>query len=488
MLRTRITLVVVAATLLAIAVSVVSSYRGVTGLVSDQFDRALVDRADAVAAVLDAGRVPAERPDTTEQLLLPDGTVRPLSPGRPALPVPPGALAVARAGEGAVTDEITVGDRTYGVLARGRGEGHGALVVSQDYAGAEHVDRGFLQRITWTTAASAAACAALSWLLIGRILRPMRRLAGAAERISSTQDLGTALPPAGPDEVGRLTRAFEVMLDALRRSREAQQRLVQNASHELRTPLTSVRGSAELLQRARGRLAPEDEEKILTTLVTESVALDELVRELVELATDRQADEDPVPLDLAAAAEDCADRFRRRTGRVIAVVTVAAATADRAADRAADGEAAGAADEEAAGAVTVLARPRALHRCIDNLLANAVKFSPADTPVTVVVEAQPSGPAGVGGRATGAAAPAGRLSVRDRGPGIGPDEREAVFDRFYRGAGTQSTPGSGLGLAIVHDLVTTDRGTVFAGTGPEGGAEVGFTLPRAVPAARRPGP
>lgn len=83
MLRTRITLVVVAATLLAVVVSVVSSYRGVTGMVADQFDRALVDRADAVAAVLDAGRVPDERPDTAEQLLLPDGTVRPLSPAAP---------------------------------------------------------------------------------------------------------------------------------------------------------------------------------------------------------------------------------------------------------------------------------------------------------------------------------------------------------------------------------------------------------------------
>ncbi|MFB8059673.1 sensor histidine kinase, partial [Kitasatospora purpeofusca] len=247
-----------------------------------------------------------------------------------------------------------------------------------------------------------------------------------------------------------------------------------NASHELRTPLTSVRGSAELLQRARGRLAPEDEEKILGTLVAESVALDDLVRELVELATDRQADEDQVPLDLAAAAEDCADRFRRRTGRVIDV-GAAGAGPDR------------------DGAVVVLARPRALHRCIDNLLANAVKFSPGDTPVTVLVESAPAGTGrggtgdrgGTGGR-TRPGVPYVRLVVRDLGPGIGPEERDAVFDRFYRGAGTQSTPGSGLGLAIVHDLVTADGGTVFAGTGPGGGAEVGFTLPRAVlPASRR---
>ncbi|MEK2491702.1 HAMP domain-containing sensor histidine kinase [Kitasatospora purpeofusca] len=486
MLRTRITLVVVAATLLAVVVSVVSSYRGVTGMVADQFDRALVDRADAVAAVLDAGRVPAERPDTAEQLLLPDGTVRPLSPGRAALPVPPGALDVARSGEGRLTAETTVGDRTFGVLVQGRGEGHGALVVSQDYAEAERMDQEFLGRISWTTAGSAAACAALSWLLIGRILRPMRRLARAAERISSTQDLGTALPAAGRDEVGRLTLAFEVMLDALRRSREAQQRLVQNASHELRTPLTSVRGSAELLQRARGRLAPEDEEKILGTLVAESVALDGLVRELVELATDRQADEDPVPLDLVAAAEDCADRFRRRTGRVITVVTVGAAGTADTADTAGAGP-----DRD--GAAVVLARPRALHRCIDNLLANAVKFSPGDTPVAVLVETVVVGaaspgpePGGTGSRGRARpGVPSVRLVVRDHGPGIGPEERDAVFDRFYRGAGTQSTPGSGLGLAIVHDLVTADRGTVFAGTGPEGGAEVGFTLPRAVPAPRR---
>ncbi|MEV6974024.1 HAMP domain-containing sensor histidine kinase [Kitasatospora sp. NPDC093806] len=444
MLRARIALVVVAATLLAIAVTVTTSYRSVSGLVAEEFDRVLADRADTVVALLDAGRTPAPRPDTTEQLLLPDGTVRPLSPGREPLPVPPGALELARDGLGTRAEEITVGETTYGVLTKGLGAGAGAVLIGQTYADAERVDREFLRQITWTTAAAAAGCAALSWLLLGRVLRPVRRLARAAEHISTTQDLGTPLPPAGRDEVGRLTRSFEIMLDALRRSREAQQRLVQNASHELRTPLTSVRGSAELLQRARGRLAPEDEEQILATLVGESVALDELVRELVELATDRQADEDPVPLDLAVAAEDCAGRFRRRTGRSI---TVTAGTG-----------------------VLVLARPRALHRCIDNLLANAVKFSPDGTPVEVHVEALR--PGGV------------RLSVRDHGPGIPPAERQAVFDRFHRGPGTQSVPGSGLGLAIVHDLIAADHGTVFAGAAPGGGAEVGFRLPAPAAADR----
>ncbi|WP_416875115.1 HAMP domain-containing sensor histidine kinase [Kitasatospora sp. SC0581] len=435
MLRTRIGLVVLASVLLAIAVPVTAAYRGVSTLVSDQLDRSLRDRAETVLAALDLGRLPPARPDTVEQLLPADGTARPLAPGGgPALPVSERALEVARTGQGSRQEDATVDGTPYGVLTQARPDGQGAVMVGQTYAGVTEVDDAFLRRITVTSVAAAAACALLSWLVLGRILRPVRRLARAAEHITTTRDLATPLPAAGRDEVGGLTRAFESMVGALRRSREQQQRLVQDASHELRTPLTSVRGCAELLQRARGRLAPEDEEQILATLVTETVALDELVRELVELATDQQSAEEPEPLDLPAAAEDSARRFRRRTGREIAVITE--------------------------GPVPVLARPRALQRCVDNLVGNAVKFSPDGTLVQV--------------RVTGT-----RLAVRDRGPGIAAGDRQAVFGRFYRAAGTQSTPGSGLGLAIVHDLVVADGGTVFAAAAPGGGAEVGFRLPPA---------
>ncbi|MFF2078406.1 ATP-binding protein [Kitasatospora sp. NPDC058162] len=434
MLRARIGLVVLASVLLAIAVPVVAAYRGVSTLVADQLDRSLADRADTVLTALDLGRVPTARPDTVEQLLDPDGTARPLTPGAAALPVSDRARAVARTGQGSHQEDAELGGTPYGVLTKARPDGRGAVMVGQTYAGAEAVDDAFLRRITWTSAAAAAGSALLSWLVLGRILRPVRRLAHAAEHITTTRDLATPLPAAGRDEVGRLTRAFESMVSALRRSREQQQRLVQDASHELRTPLTSVRGCAELLQRARGRLAPEDEEQILGTLVTETVALDELVRELVELATDQWTAEDPEPVDLPAAAEDSARRFRRRTGREIAVTVEVP--------------------------VPVLARPRALQRCVDNLVGNAVKFSPDGTPVEI--------------RVTGA-----RLAVRDHGPGIAPADRQAVFERFYRAAGTQSTPGSGLGLAIVHDLVAADHGSVFATAAPSGGAEFGFQLPEA---------
>ncbi|MFE6861662.1 ATP-binding protein [Nocardia sp. NPDC057668] len=432
MLRTRLTLVAVAASIAAIVVAIVTAYQSVSPLVADQVDRGLADRADTVLALLDAGAALPVRPDMTEQLLLPDGTVRPLTPGREPLPVNDSDLAVARTGQGMTETEVVLGEVSYGVLTKARPGGAGAVMVGQNYAEVERVDSAFLWRTASITAIAVAAAALISWLAIGRILRPMRRLAAATRRISTTQDLSTLLPEPGRDEVGALTRSFNTMLAALRFSRAQQHRLVEDASHELRTPLTSIRGSAELLQRARGRLEPADETQVLSTLVQEAKALDTLITELVELATDRHTAEDPAPLDLADVARDCARRFGRRTGRDITVT--------------------------AADPATVTARPQALARCIDNLVDNALKFSPPETAVAVHIRGS-------------------ALTVRDHGPGIEAADHRAIFDRFYRADRTRSTPGSGLGLAIVHDIVIAHGGTVSAANHPGGGAEVGFELP-----------
>ncbi|GAB2511273.1 ATP-binding protein [Nocardia heshunensis] len=453
-MRARLTLVVFTATVVAIVVALVTAYRSVSPLVAAQVDRSLGDRADTVLAVLRAadaqsvtggaavimpgGAVPVGamlpvRSDMTEQLLLADGTVRPLTAGRDPLPVSASDLAIARAGSGSVETDVMVGDKSYGILTKAR-PGGGAIMVGQDYAEVERVDREFLWRTASITAVAVLVVALTSWLAIGRILRPMRRLTQATQRITSTRDLSTVLPEAGNDEIGDLTRDFNAMLAALRLSRAQQHRLVQDAGHELRTPLTSVRGSAELLQRAKGRLDPTDESQVLTTLVQEAKALDALVGELVELATDQHTDENPTELDLSELAEGCAQRFRRRTGRTIVLTT-----------------------ELTGGPTTVTARPRALARCIDNLVDNALKFSPPDTEIEIRL------------RGT-------QLAVLDRGPGIDSADQAAVFDRFYRADRTRSTPGSGLGLAIVHDIVTAHGGTVFAIDRPGGGAEVGFRL------------
>ncbi|WP_424216855.1 ATP-binding protein (plasmid) [Streptomyces sp. BI20] len=450
-LRARVMCVVVAATVLAMSLAAFVAYRGVGGLLGEELEHALVDRARTDLVVLDAGRVPPSRPGTVEQVLAPDGRVRPLTgPDAVRLPVSAGAREVARSGAGESREDLVAADGVeYGILTLPMpGRAEGALMVGQSYAGAQRLDTAFQWRIAGTTAAATGAAVLLGWLVLGRVLRPVRRLARSVRRITDTGDLAAPLPPAGDDEIGQLTADVAAMLAALRRSRAAQRQLVQDAGHELRTPLTSIRGSAELLQRARGRLAAADEAQVLDTLVAETAALDGLVREIVELAGDRHVGERPAILSLGVEAREAAERWRRRTGRPITVTGP---------------------DPERAGP-WVRARPGALRRCLDNLLGNAVKFGPEGSPVTVRVTAD------------------GGVVVEDRGPGIPAAERRAVFDRFHRGPGTQGTPGSGLGLAIVRDLVTLDGGTVLADAAPGGGAAVGFRLPRVPGPAPAAGP
>ena len=97
-------------------------------------------------------------------------------------------------------------------------------------------------------------------------------------------------------------------------------------------------------------------------------------------------------------------------------------------------------------------------------MENAAKFSPADTPIDVVVDG-------------------GCVIVSDRGPGIDPADLPHVFDRFYRATAARSLPGSGLGLAIVRDVVEAHGGQVMAANRPGGGAQLGFRLPLVPPGA-----
>jgi two-component system sensor histidine kinase MprB len=103
-------------------------------------------------------------------------------------------------------------------------------------------------------------------------------------------------------------------------------------------------------------------------------------------------------------------------------------------------------------------QPDRIERAISNLVDNAVKWSPPDQPVEVVVGS-------------------GRVSVVDHGPGIDEVDRARIFDRFYRADTARTTPGSGLGLAIVQQIVEEHDGNVFAEAGQDGGAVVGFELP-----------
>ena len=141
--------------------------------------------------------------------------------------------------------------------------------------------------------------------------------------------------------------------------------------------------------------------------------LGDLVAELVDLATDARTEEPMQRVDLAALAERAVTRFRRRTGREITFV--------------------------ATGATEVAVRPAAIERAIGNLVDNACKFSSA--PVDVRVDGN-------------------RVEVADRGPGIAAEDREHVFDRFYRAPDARTMPGSGLGLSIVKQIADLHAGGI----------------------------
>lgn len=269
------------------------------------------------------------------------------------------------------------------------------------------------------------------WFISGAVVGPVRKLTETAEHVAESGDLSLTVEDRGGDEVGRLASSFNTMLEALAASRRQQRQMVTDASHELRTPLMSLRTNVDVLLRGHD-LDEQDRAALIDDLDSELSELSEMVVELVDLAVDVRRDEAAVPLSLEEIARPVVERSRRRTQRDITL--------------------------EVERSVVLEARPEALERAVRNLLDNAAKFSPADTPIRVAVDG-------------------GTLTVHDRGPGIPESERTDVFGRFHRLDSSRDLPGSGLGLAIVADVVEAHGGSVFVADSPEGGAAVGFHLP-----------
>jgi two-component system sensor histidine kinase MprB len=219
------------------------------------------------------------------------------------------------------------------------------------------------------------------------------------------------------------------MLQALGNSVAQQKQLVQDASHELRTPLTSLRANSELLERPD--LPQHTREEIIHDIRAEIDELTALSSELSALASDQRSSEDPAAIDIAEAVQEVVERAQRRSGRIVEL--------------------------HSASPAQVMVRPAQFDRAISNLIDNAIKFSPAGSKVDVFIKGT-------------------RIEVHDSGPGIAPEDRQFVFDRFYRAAATRAMPGSGLGLAIVKQFADIHRASTFVGASGTGGAMVGLDL------------
>jgi two-component system sensor histidine kinase MprB len=273
----------------------------------------------------------------------------------------------------------------------------------------------------------------LGYLVARTALVPLNSLTDTVEDLAETTDVTRRLSPGGPDELGRLRRTFNRLLEALESSRRAQNRLVLDASHELRTPLTSLRTNLEVIRRV-DELSDEDRSVLVDDVLVQLQELTDIVGDLAELA---RGDQQPVPAEPL------------RLDLLVRDAVVVASTHGRADDVSFEFE---------AEPCWVEAHADRLSRAVGNLLDNARKWSPPGQPVSVECAS-------------------GTVVVRDRGPGIAEDDLPRIFDRFYRSPAARGLPGSGLGLAIVAQVVKAEGGTVTAENDPAGGARMTMRLP-----------
>ncbi|HUR87415.1 MAG TPA: HAMP domain-containing sensor histidine kinase [Solirubrobacteraceae bacterium] len=286
-------------------------------------------------------------------------------------------------------------------------------------------------------AAGTLLAAALGRIFGRQVIQPVTDLTAAAEHITQTEDLARRIDVPGDDEVGRMAQRFNTMLDTLEGSRRAlddsvhaQRQLVADASHELRTPVTALRTNIEVLL-AGGEL-PASSWRLLEDVREETEELSALITDVIELA---RGDEPPTGVEevkLDALVAEAVHRASRRRPATTFKAELEPTVVEGLPDR--------------------------LGRAVDNLLDNAAKYSPDRGVVEVGLQA-------------------GRLTVRDRGPGIPAADRPHVFDRFYRGSAARGRPGSGLGLAIVRQVAETHGGSIAVVEAPGGGALFTLELP-----------
>lgn len=430
-LRWRVALALALVAFLATAAVGIIGYRSTSARLISEVDRSITEATALVSTRQGGSRVPTRGLLEVYSVRVIDarGNVT-NSSFRASVPVSPATDDVLGRPGATARFTITFEGEDYRVHTIGLQNG-GAVEISRSLGETNRVLDDLRRQTIILVILVAVGAAAAGWLIAGTVAAPLRRLTGAAEEVESSGRLDVAVPGDGSDEVGRLGAAFRSMLGALQRSREAQERLVQDAGHELRTPLTSLRTNLAVMRR-HPEMTPEMHDRILDDVSGEVIELTDLVNELVAAASGQLSDQPAERVDLGAAASSVAERVARRRSRPV--------------------------DVELREPATVMAPPSGLDRAITNLVENACKFDTSGGPIRVVVEG-------------------GAVSVLDRGPGIPADDLPQVFDRFHRSDAARAMPGSGLGLSIVREVVEAHGGTVGAAPRDGGGAVVGFALP-----------
>ncbi len=330
------------------------------------------------------------------------------------------------------------------------GEVAGAVFVYTPLAPIKADLRAINEAVIYSLLLGIAASILLAFLLSRIISRPIQKINSLA-RAMAGGDFGLQVPVRSEDELGMLaasindlSRQLREKIETIEKIDSARRSFVASISHELRTPLTIMQGYTEALMDGLARDEGQ-REKYLNNIYEEAVRLRRLVDDLLDL---RRLESGLISMrvdraDISEIIRQVADQFNE----TVAEKKVAVRT-DLPGER-------------------LLARgdPDRLKQVIINLVDNAVRFSPESEEVEIRGEE-------AGGRI--------RVLVKDRGPGLSPEDRQLIWERFYRAGGDRAGrhSGSGLGLAIARQIIELHGGEIGVEGRPGGGSAFWFTVDR----------
>lgn len=370
-----------------------------------------------------------------------DGRADRLSPNAVPTRLDQDAAVVARLSKGSGTQigwlDSPAGRVRYGVVpVRVAGDRHDTRLVIVEFRDRQTREERWLAKMFLTAGGGGLVLAgAASWLVAGRVLAPIRLVRQTAERIGES-DLTERLEVAGTDDVAALAHTFNNMLDRLESAFTTQRRFLDEVAHELRTPITVIRGTLELMEDGA-----DDPAATRALVVDELDRMTRIVEDLLLLAKAERP-------DFLAFGET------NLTDLVVDVVAKARALGNRHWRVAQVSEG------------TLFIDGQRLTQALMQLAANAVRHTRAGDLIEV-----------------GSQLREGLLLlwVRDAGPGVGPQDRERIFERFVQAgrvvSADASSPGIGLGLAIVLEIAQAHGGTAWVEDAEGGGARFVIALP-----------
>lgn len=317
------------------------------------------------------------------------------------------------------------------------GQVHGALRLTYPTGEVDRKVRGTWIRLAFLGAVVLATVAIVGSVLARSFTRPLRHLESVADTLAAGDLSARTNVDSGPHEIRHLAIALDGMAARIQDLLGQQRQFTANVSHDLRTPLTALRLRLENLQDSVGAYDPEDVEAALD----ETARLSRLVDRLLAFARSEREPSGRVTGDVSATAQD-----RTRAWTPLADergVTLRC---------------------EADGALMARTVPDAAEQVLDNLIANALDVAPEGSEVVVRVAPVDSGV---------------EMHVVDAGPGMSAADRDAAFERYWRGATASDRDGTGLGLAIVAQLAQAGGGVAGLDEAPGGGLDAWVRFPAA---------